>query len=169
MNKLKLYTSPEKVKEEGLYIIRSNDAYFDLYTKKLMMDEYTRDMLKKYDGIETTVGEIPVAVKTKYSGTGYVEYTQAVSTGVKALLNVYFLTNKGTCVSVTECGSNILFDIFKLAASKDIPLLLEHCDLPGFKDFDIIVNNEREVDNNFELYQYCRNFLYGGVGNENKK
>ena len=159
MNKLKVYTSPEKIEGKGLHLIKSNDAYFNLYTKNMVMDEYTRDMLKKYDGIETMVGEIPVAVKTKYNGTGHIEYTRAVSTGVKAILNIYFTEEKDKCFNVTECGLNILLDIFKISQEKDIPLILQHCDFPIFSNFQIIINDYYEVNNNFDLYQYYRNLL----------
>ena len=149
---LKLSTMPDKT--NGGYV-RVNDAFFELYTKDAPLDETACFFLKKYDGIQVNPGTIPVAVKTKFSGDREVEYSTCVSTGVKTLLNLWYISQYKTdyhTVNVTECGPDALVDAFELATKNDITLVLQHSSLPDFIGIPILVDGCVKVDNGDDLY-----------------
>ena len=62
-------------------------------------------------------------------------------------------------VDVTECGANILMDIFIEAEQAKIPIILMHLDFPQFKNFEILVDNKLKIRSRSELSLYCYNAI----------
>jgi len=151
---LSLYTTQNFFDEND--IIGNNDIFFDFHTQYLVSSD---DEELKYDGaVILGKSEDSILIKTKFGNDN--AYMTNLSTGVKTLLNLKYLRDdniaqhiKGKkAVDITDCGSNVLLDVFRLAMEKGMPVILRHTSLPEFNDISINVNNKKVVTNDSELF-----------------
>ena len=155
---LRLYTDANRVDKSRL--IRSNNGFFMKYVLSEVLNEKYRDL------VETLVAKYDNSVLTDKSGVpkirtrhGFEINPSDLSTGLKTLLNSYYiLHNKsdfvGYTLDVTECGKNLLLDIFLVAEKAELELLLRHTSIPHFEGFDILVDGDTVINNKHDLIIY---------------
>jgi len=150
---LRLYTNYDKFDEQK--VLRFNDAFFDEKVRDGPFDKTATDYMAYYDeAFIIDYDTDPIKVKTKFGRS--TDITN-LSTGLKTLLNILYMkqhSNGYEAVEVTECGSNILMDIFREARDAKIPLVLKHLSFPQFKDFAVRVDDKKLVTNKSELSVY---------------
>lgn len=103
--------------------IKNCEAFFDSNISIEMLDGECQKFMGKIDK-SRIVDYRTRRIETPY---GLTEYTN-MSTGLKTLIIVY-LMKKGTLnkvpISVDECGTNVLKEIFKLVDNEGISLILQ--------------------------------------------
>ena len=156
---LKLYTNKSKFGIDK--VLYGNDGIFSDYIKSVDFnadEKYLeRDFMLKYDGavILGNNAMFGPLMQTKYGVT----HITNLSTGLKTLLNLMNFKEielPYQAVDVTECGENILLDIFLQAERLDVPVILEHSQLPAFNGLQIMVDEAEIVSTKTQLAQIIR-------------
>lgn len=130
---IEIYTDPKLAPNDKL--VMSVDNAFLIDVKLNMLDEQCRQMMYDIDRaklVDKSLGSIctPLGI------TGI----ESLSSGCRAAILVYLAGQKKlnySCVNITECGTNALKHIFKIA---NIPLLLYHAELLGIGDWEGTIN-----------------------------
>jgi len=148
---LKLYTDKSKFAPDD--ILEWNDGVFSKFTKSLDFTDTDKEFMWKYDGAKLTGGNNTMygpLVQTRYGDA----FAVNLSTGLKTLLNLLHMKEMSQpykAIDITECGENILLDVFAKAVEMEIPVILQHAQLPVFDNFSVLVDEDKIVTNDMEL------------------
>ena len=145
---IRLYTSLTDVKN-GKGTLINNDSYFNNKITASELDEQCEKWLLKIDEaviIDRKLG----SVKTPYGLTNI----ESLSTGLKTLINVYMCIKRGIKynVCITECGVNVLNELFKIANNTGMELLITSIEVGDLEeDFEYLINGKIRVKGTEEL------------------
>lgn len=144
---LKIYTNIKDFLEiDG---IMSVDAYFNLNVTGEMLSNTCKKYLERYE-YARLIDESGVLV----GRFGAFPLTE-ISSGVKTLLILVLMKEKKlkkeAYINISECGDNILTEVFKYAEELQIPTILRNIELYGVSDFEFLVNDTIKVSNIIDL------------------
>ena len=146
---LKLYTTLDYFKDNE--IIKVNDDVFYWNYKSYVFSKQAKEYIRKYDG-KLEAALIADGARTMISKYGDEILLTELSTGLKTLLNLMHAKPPIKAVDVTECGENILLDIFHEAAEREISIVLRHTELPEFSHISVSVNDKKVASDDTTLY-----------------
>ena len=128
-----VYTNRKYLKDGEIYE-NKGDLYFGLFNKTLSSQE--KMLIEK---IENAVFLNDTDIKTPYGVCSIFD----MSTGSKLLINV--LQNPNTVFDVTECGRNVLEELFKQIDNTDTKIVLRHSDFELPEGITLLVNDGKEA------------------------
>lgn len=144
---IRLYTSKKFFEKEGITHI---DAFFDNTVVRTDLKEQEEKFINKFEQAEF-IDETEELLKGRFG----MYPMNKISSGVKTLLVLSLISRgvigKPSYLNVTECGNNILDYVFQLADKIDLPLILNHTELYGVKNYNFIVNDKHNVNDIVEL------------------
>ena len=155
-----IYTD-EKYIKNGKKTLISNDTYFNSVIEASWIDKKCEDWILKIDRavmIDKQIGNI----QTPYGITSL----ESISTGLKTLINIYKLIADGIQYNAcaTECGANVLEELFELVDGTDMRILFKGIEVTGLKrEFDYMINDKIKVTGTERLADQLLSLMGGNI------
>lgn len=146
-----IYVTSKDARESGKSIIDTNDREFEKEISSQILTDTDIGFMKQIDKVSRADGE---SITTPIGTTDIYH----LSTGCKTLIIVNHILNQigfSDCpiVDITECGENVIKEIFKLIDNTEVQVILKHSYISSIpeKEYTFNVIGKRVLNSIYDL------------------
>lgn len=148
---INIFVTSKSAKESGKLIIDTNDREFDKEISPKSITDTDIKFMQQIDKVSKTDGQ---SITTPRGTTDLYH----LSTGCKTIIIINHILNQigysgYPIVDITECGENVIKEIFRLIDNTEIHVILKHSYISSIPENEYTFNviGESVVDSTYDL------------------